>query len=111
MVSGSTLDTATRLRDFCALIDEMRATLLRHDSKEEVDARNCDDDDDDDDDDERERLLRLLEDVMRKVKQLAEKDAAGLGRSGRRCSLGLSSAYHRASSEKNVKYSQAPNNN
>ena len=60
--SGSTLDAASRLRDFRALIDEMRATLLHHDSKE-FDARNqCDD--------ERERLLRLLEDVMRKVKQL-----------------------------------------
>jgi hypothetical protein len=65
--SGSTLDAAGRLRDFRALIDEMRATLLHHDSKEEFDVGNqCDDEDDE----ERERLLRLLEDVMRKVKQL-----------------------------------------
>jgi hypothetical protein len=50
----------------------MRATLLHHDSKEEFDTGNCDDD-------ERERLLRLLEDVMRKVKQLAENDIPVLG--------------------------------
>jgi len=53
------------------LIDELRATLLHHDSKEEFNTGNCDDGDDDD---ERERLLRLLEDVMRKVQQLAEND-------------------------------------
>jgi len=57
------------------LIDEMRATLLHHDSKEEFDAGN------DDNDEERERLLWLLEDVMRKVKWLAEKDGVGLGHS------------------------------
>ncbi|KAF8487169.1 hypothetical protein DFH94DRAFT_16874 [Russula ochroleuca] len=75
--SGSTLDAATRLRDFRALIDEMRATLLHHDLKEEFDAGNqCDDDDGDDD--ERERLLRLLEDVMREVQRLAERDTTVL---------------------------------
>jgi len=58
------------------LIDELRSTLLHHDSKEEFDARSCDNDDDDD---EREHLLRLLEDVMRKVQQLAENDAPRLG--------------------------------
>jgi hypothetical protein len=50
------------------LIDELRATLLLHDSKEEFDTGNRDDDD------ESERLVRLLEDVMRKVQQLAEID-------------------------------------
>jgi hypothetical protein len=78
--SGSTLDAATRLQDFRALIEEMRATLLHHDStdSEEIDVRDCGGGgDNDDDDDERERLLRLLEDVMRKVKRLAEKDTAG----------------------------------
>jgi hypothetical protein len=75
--SGSTLDAATRLRDFRALIDEMRATLLHHDLKEGFDAGNqCDDDDGDDD--ERERLLRLLEDVMREVQRLAERDTTVL---------------------------------
>jgi hypothetical protein len=69
--SGYTLDAATRLQDFRALIDDLRATLLHHDSKEEFDTRNCDDSVDDD---ERERLFRLLEDVMRKVQQLAEND-------------------------------------
>jgi hypothetical protein len=60
------------------LIDELRVTLLHHDSKEEFDTRNCADDDDN----ERERLLRLLEDVMRKVQRLAENDSP-LGRLGR----------------------------
>ncbi len=40
--------------------------------KEEFDTGNCDDE-------ERERLLRLLEDVMQKVKQLAENDIPGFG--------------------------------
>ena len=81
--SGSTLDAASRLRDFRALIDEMRATLLHHDSKEEFDAGNqCDEDEDDDD--ERERLLRLLEDIMRKVQQL--------GQEGHRCSVTMTDA-------------------
>ena len=45
--SGSALDAASHLRDFHALIDEMRATLLHHDSKEEFDAGNqCDDEGD-----------------------------------------------------------------
>ena len=70
---STTLDAASRLRDFRALVDEMRATLLHRDSREEFEAGN------DENDDERERLLWLLEDVMRKVKQLAEKDAVGLG--------------------------------
>jgi hypothetical protein len=60
------------------LIDELRATLLHHDSKEEFDT-----DDDNDGDDEREHLLRLLEDVMRKVQQLAENDTPRLGDLGR----------------------------
>jgi len=76
--SGSTLDAATRLRDFRALIDEMRATLLHHDSKEEFDVGNGNEEEEEE---ERERLLLLLEGVMRKVKELVEKDAAGLGRS------------------------------
>lgn len=46
--------------------------------------RNDDDRDDNDDDvgedGERERVLRLLEDVMQTVRHLAEKDAAGFGR-------------------------------
>jgi hypothetical protein len=71
--SGYTLDAATRLQDFRALIDELRSTLLHHDSKEEFDTGNYDNDDGDD---ERERLLRLLEDVMQKVQQL---DAPRLG--------------------------------
>ena len=54
------------------LIDELRSTLLHHDSNEEFDTGNCDDDEDDG---ERKRLLRLLEDVMRNVQQLAENDA------------------------------------
>ena len=71
--SGSTLDAASRLRDFRALIDEMRATLLHHDSKEEFDAGNqCDEEED------REQLLQLLEDVMRTVQRLAERDTAVL---------------------------------
>ena len=68
---GYTLDAATRIQDFRALIDELRATLFHHESKEEFDAGNCDDDGDD----ERERVLRLQEDVMRKVRQLPENDA------------------------------------
>jgi hypothetical protein len=60
------------------LIDELRATLFHHDSTEEFDTGNCDDEDDGDDD-ERERLLRLLEDVMRKVRQLAENDTPRCG--------------------------------
>ena len=75
--SSATLDAATRLRDFRALIDEMRATLVHHDSREELDAGNGGGDDEE----ERERLLWLLEDVMRKVKRLAEEDAVGLGHS------------------------------
>ncbi len=75
--SGHTLDAATRLRDFRALVDEMRATLLLHDSKEEFDTGNSEGEE------ERERLLRLLEDVMRKVKQLAENDVPGRGGFGR----------------------------
>jgi hypothetical protein len=62
------------------LIDDLRAMLLHHDSKEEFDTGNCDDDHDDD---EGERLLRLLEDVMRKVQQLAENDTPRLGDLGR----------------------------
>ena len=69
--AGYTLDAATRLQDFRALIDELRDALLHHDS-EEFDTGNCGDDEE-----ERERLLRLLEEVMRKVQQLAENDALG----------------------------------
>jgi hypothetical protein len=50
--------------------------LLHHDSKEEYDTENCDNDDGDD---ERGRILRLLEDVMRKVQQLTENEAPHLG--------------------------------
>ena len=62
------------------MIDELKATLLHHDSKEEFDTGS------DDEEDERERLLRLLEDVMRKVQQLARErlDAPpGFGHLGR----------------------------
>jgi len=55
------------------LIDELRSTLLH---QEEFDTWNGDEED------EREHLLRLLEDVMRNVQQLAENDAprpGGLG--------------------------------
>lgn len=75
--SGHTLNAATRLQDFRALIDELRATLLHHDSKEEFDT------DGDDGDDERERLLRLLEDVMRKVQQLVDNETPRLSALGR----------------------------
>jgi hypothetical protein len=69
-----------RFLDFHALIDEMRTTLLHHDSKKEFDAgNNCDEEDN-----ERERLLRLPEDVMRKVKQL--------GREGHRRSVSMTDA-------------------
>jgi hypothetical protein len=72
---GYTLDAATRLQDFRALIDDLRATLLHHDSKEELDTGNCAAAAaDSDEEEERERLLRLLEDVVRKVQQLAEND-------------------------------------
>jgi hypothetical protein len=70
----------------------MRATLFHYDfeRQEGFDAgnrdndRDSDNDDDKDDNDvgedgERERLLRLLEDVMRTVQYQAEKDAAGFG--------------------------------
>ena len=75
------LDVATRLQDFRALIAEMRATLIHSD----FDTGGCNDDREKNDDDvgedgERERVLRLLEDVMRTVKHLAQKDAAGFGR-------------------------------
>ena len=79
----SILDATTRLQHFRAMIAEMRTTLLRYDLEEDqgLRARNGDNDDDDDDDDrERERVLRLLEDVTRKVKCLADKDAPSLGR-------------------------------
>ena len=69
--SGYTLNAATRLQDFRALINELRTTLLHHDSKEDFDSGNCDDDEEEE---ERERLLRLLEDVMQKVQQLAKND-------------------------------------
>ncbi len=71
--SRYTVDAATRLQDFRALIDELRSTLLH---QEEFDTWNGDEED------EREHLLRLLEDVMRNVQQLAENDAprpGGLG--------------------------------
>jgi hypothetical protein len=76
--SGYTLDAATRLQDFRALIDELRATLLHHDSKEEFYTGSCDYDDYYDDEG-RERLLRLLEDVMLKVQQLGENDTSRIG--------------------------------
>lgn len=61
----------------------MRATLGHCDF--DTGGRNDDRDNNDDgvgEDGERERVLRLLEDVMRTVKHLAEKDAAGFGRHG-----------------------------
>ena len=67
--SGYTLGAATRLQDFRALIGDLRATLLQHDSKEEFDTGHCAAADDDK---ERKRLFQFLEDVMRKVQQLAE---------------------------------------
>lgn len=104
----SILDATTRLQHFRAMIAEMRATLLRYDLEVEVD---------DDDDRERERVLRLLEDVTRKVKRLADRDAAGWGRRPVTIteieyeydnSLGPPPTLpYRASLEKNVKCSQA----
>ena len=79
----SILDATTRLQHFRAMIAEMRATLLRYDlevAEEDQGFRAGNGDDDGDDDHERERVLRLLEDVTRKVKHLTDKDAAGLGR-------------------------------
>ncbi|KAH9031895.1 hypothetical protein EDB85DRAFT_2289942 [Lactarius pseudohatsudake] len=70
-VSGSILDAATRLQDFRSLILEMRASLLDHDHETAVDVRERDEE-------EIERLLRLLEDVMRKVRGLAERDTTDL---------------------------------
>ena len=69
--SGSVPDAATRLQDFRSLIVEMRASLLERDCETTVDAGERDEE-------EIERLLRLLEDVMRKVRELAERDT-GLG--------------------------------
>lgn len=74
--SGLTLDAASRFRDLRALIDEMKVfkvTLLLHDSKEFDVGNQCDEEEDD-----REWLLRLLEDVMRTVQRLAERDTAVL---------------------------------
>jgi hypothetical protein len=94
------LDAATRLQDFRTLIAEMRAALFHHyDFEEGFDAVDCDHDHGEE---EKERLLRLLEDLMRKVKHLAEKDVAGFGRSvteidapvsSVQCSLGLPPPY------------------
>ncbi len=68
--SGSVLDAATRLQDFRSLIVEMRTSLLDHDCETAtVDVGEHGDD-------EVERLLRLLEDVMRKVRGLAERDTS-----------------------------------
>ncbi|KAI0255586.1 hypothetical protein BJV78DRAFT_1279326 [Lactifluus subvellereus] len=72
------VDAATRLQDFRALIAEMRITLFDYDFNKEFNSG-------DHGEEERERLLRLLEDVMRKVKQLAEKDT-GFGSAGEPCS-------------------------
>ena len=69
--SGSVPNAATRLQDFRSLIVEMRASLLDRESETPVDAGGRDEE-------EIERLLRLLEDVMRKVRKLAERDT-GLG--------------------------------
>ena len=74
--SGLTLDAASHFRDLRALIDEMKVfnvTLLLHDSKEFDAGNQCDEEEDD-----REWLLRLLEDVMRTVQRLAERDTAVL---------------------------------
>ncbi|KAH9003679.1 hypothetical protein EDB86DRAFT_2826261 [Lactarius hatsudake] len=70
--SGSILDAATRLQDFRSLILEMRASLLDHDHETAVDVRERDEE-------EIESLLRLLEDVMRKVRGLADRDIPDLG--------------------------------
>ncbi|KAI9511227.1 hypothetical protein F5148DRAFT_390644 [Russula earlei] len=91
------LDAATRLRDFRALIAEMRAALL-HRCDLESESDDCDDclrdrdrdhdgddHDHDHDHDERERLLRLLEDVMQKVRQLDEMEAAASAHFHRDC--------------------------
>ncbi|KAF8269599.1 hypothetical protein EI94DRAFT_1799015 [Lactarius quietus] len=69
--SGSIPDAATRLQDFRSLIVEMRASLLERDYETVADAGGRDEED-------IERLLRMLEDVMRKVRGLAERDN-GLG--------------------------------
>jgi hypothetical protein len=70
--SGSIPDAATRLQDFRSLIVEMRASLLDRDSETAAVETGGHDEE------EIERLLRLLEDVMRKVRELAERDT-GLG--------------------------------
>jgi len=67
--SGSTLDAATRLQDFRSLIIEMRASLLDNDRETVGNAGERDEE-------EVERLLRLLEDVMRKVRGLADRDTS-----------------------------------
>jgi hypothetical protein len=67
--SGSIPDAATRLQDFRSLIVEMRASLLDRESETVVDTGGHDEE-------EIERLLRLLEDVMRKVRELAERDTS-----------------------------------
>ena len=69
--SGSIPDAATRLQDFRSLIVEMRASLLDRECETVVDAGGRERDEE-----EIERLLRLLEDVMRKVRGLAERDTS-----------------------------------
>jgi hypothetical protein len=120
----STLDAATRLQHFDAMIAEMRATLLRCDLEVEPEEAEEEDQgfrtgkgDDDEEDRERERVLRLLEDVTQKVKRLAEdKNPARLGSPP--CPVTITeieydnslwphpTLLYRASLKKNVKCSQ-----
>ncbi|KAI0270575.1 hypothetical protein BC834DRAFT_520969 [Gloeopeniophorella convolvens] len=68
--SGPTIDPAARLQDFGRMIAEMRSKLFVHDPSKDVGGPGgCDNQDTD-------RLLRLLEDVMQKVRDLKEKDAS-----------------------------------
>jgi hypothetical protein len=70
-------DAATRLQDFHALVAELRVKFFDYDYdlKNEFDAQA---DHGKEEEEKRERVVRLLEDVMRKVQQLAEKDTAGV---------------------------------
>jgi hypothetical protein len=71
-------DAATRLQDFHALVAELRVKFFDYDYdlKKEFDTRA---DHGNEEEENRERIVWLLEDIMRKVRQLTEKDTAGAG--------------------------------
>jgi hypothetical protein len=68
-------DAATRLQDFHALVAELRVKFFDYDYdlKKEFDPQA---DHGKEEEEERARIVRLLEDVMRKVQQLAKKEIA-----------------------------------